>query len=793
MRKLLIWFVILLPVLIVGILISGIIYNGLSKDNAMQIGPSTFKWQAKYIWINKDGNDQIPCDEADTWAIFRKNVNIENKEDIENVIARIAVDSRYWLYINEQLVIREGGVKRGEKPDSIYYDEIDITKYLQEGDNTIAVLAWYFGISSFSHISSDQGAFLFQAKIGDELIISDETWKATKNPAYLKDRRPNNQRLSETSIYYNANYELENWYKKDFDDSAWKNAFVCGATGDMPWGELIPRDIPEFKYSDLKDYLNSKQYHNMELKEDTLIKLDLPHNVQFTPYLKVDAPKDLTIQIALDENYSEQGKEQRTTYVTKEGVQEFESLEWINGEKVYYHIPAGVKIIDLKYRETGFDTTKVGDFISDDEFYNDLWDMAYKTLYVNMRDTYMDCPNRERALWWGDNSVAMQQAMYVFDSNSYSLFKKAVKTQIGWRDNNILMTVVPSKESKLHLPVQNLIGITTMYDYYKYTGDKEFLKYIYPYLKSYINQWDINKETGLPVLTNETNLWKWGDSTEIFDYYAIENGWYYYAMKSIYNMAVELNYQPEITELKARLDALYLAYNDAYWTEKGYKGYSDEMYDVRANSVAVLSGLATKNKYEQISKILVENFENSTFMEKFVLETLCEMGKINEAQTRIKTQYSQMVAGKENYSSTLWEYWDGEFGTRNHTWAGGPLVMMSKYFAGIKPLKEGYKEILIKPERGELNKIECKTYTPEGIVSLNLQKEENELSIEVSVPAKTMIAIEKTSENPTIKQGINTIYKNGRAKNTSKIVYDHKDENYIYFYLEPGEYKFISK
>ena len=64
--------------------------------------------KADYIWINKDGNDAIPCDEADTWACFRKTFTIENADDIESILAKIAVDSRYWLYIKDELVIREG-------------------------------------------------------------------------------------------------------------------------------------------------------------------------------------------------------------------------------------------------------------------------------------------------------------------------------------------------------------------------------------------------------------------------------------------------------------------------------------------------------------------------------------------------------------------------------------------------------------------------------------------------------------------------------------------------------------
>ena len=31
-----------------------------------------------------------------------------------------------------------------------------------------------------------------------------------------------------------------------------------------------------------------------------------------------------------------------------------------------------------------------------------MWEKSQRTLYITMRDTYMDCPDRERAQWWGD-------------------------------------------------------------------------------------------------------------------------------------------------------------------------------------------------------------------------------------------------------------------------------------------------------------------------------------------------------------------------------------------------------
>lgn len=51
-----------------------------------------------------------------------------------------------------------------------------------------------------------------------------------------------------------------------------------------------------------------------------------------------------------------------------------------------------------------------GSFACDDDFYNELWKRSARTLYITMRDNYMDCPDRERAQWWGDEVNELGEA-----------------------------------------------------------------------------------------------------------------------------------------------------------------------------------------------------------------------------------------------------------------------------------------------------------------------------------------------------------------------------------------------
>ena len=89
------------------------------------------QWKAK--WITKSETQS----KANTWLAFRKKVNIDKVP--QTLTARIAADTKYWLWINKELVVFEGGLKRGPSFGDSYYDEVEIDPYLKEGENHIAI------------------------------------------------------------------------------------------------------------------------------------------------------------------------------------------------------------------------------------------------------------------------------------------------------------------------------------------------------------------------------------------------------------------------------------------------------------------------------------------------------------------------------------------------------------------------------------------------------------------------------------------------------------------------------
>ena len=167
--------------------------------------PAWSQWSAKWIQAS-DCQDAI-----NTWQVFKKSVNLTSVP--ETVSARIAVDSKYWLWINGRQVVFEGGLKRGPSPKDTYFDEVNIAPFLKKGSNTIAILSVFFGKEGFSHKNSGHAALLFEAQVGNTRIISDATWEAAVYKAYGKlDNPAPNWRLPESSLCFDGRKSLGNWY-----------------------------------------------------------------------------------------------------------------------------------------------------------------------------------------------------------------------------------------------------------------------------------------------------------------------------------------------------------------------------------------------------------------------------------------------------------------------------------------------------------------------------------------------------------------------------------------------------
>jgi len=697
---------------------------------------------------NKHGKAQwitaTDCkNDSNTWIAYRKVIDL--KKVPLAAITKIAADSKYWLWINGKQVVFEGGLKRGPNPSDTYYDPIDIAHYLKPGKNTVAVLVWYFGKDGFSHKSSGKAGLFFDCSTKGLSIVSDKTWKCTMLKAYqTAGNPPPNYRLSESNILYDARLNIGNWQSVNYNDSAMEDAVELGTAGSSPWNTLEPRPIPYWKNSGIKNYTDVKTISSATA--DTLIG-NISYDAQVTPYFKIEGGGGQKIIMCTDNYLFNNGGEAnlRGEYITKAGVQEYESLGWLNGQKVYYIIPKGVKVLQVGYRETGYDTEFSGSFTSSDPFLDAYWKKAQRTLYLTMRDNYMDCPDRERAQWTGDATNESGETFYALSPSSNSLTKKWLHELTGWqKPDGSIYAPVPSGSWNLELPDQSLasIGYFGLWNYYLNTGDKQTLTDVYDGAKRYIEKWKMN-DTGTVVLPKVGWIWgDWGDNRDIT---VIYNSWYYLALKGLQTTAAELGKTTDATSYSAMMNTFKINFNKAYWNGAAYRSptYKD-LTDDRAQALAVVSGLADSDKYPAILKVLQIEEHASPYMEKYVLEAFFRMGYETEGLSRFKKRFEKMVDNKQ--FTTLFEGWgigkDGfGGGTVNHAWSGGGLTILSQYLCGISPVAPGYKTFHIFPQPGDAGHASAQIASVNGNIKAGFVNNANKFTLNASVPTGTQAII----------------------------------------------------
>lgn len=683
-----------------------------------------FSRAEEYAWKGRWISKEAQC-RPNTWMAFKKVVQLDKVP--ASLEARIAVDSRYWLWINGEVVVREGALKRGPAIGDTYYDKVEIAPYLRAGENVITVLVWHFGKSGFSHMNSGTCALLFDAVAPGVEIVSDRSWRGTAlAAAFTTAEGPEpNYRLPESNIRYDARILPDDWYKSA-EGRPFSSVIEMGfAPGQAPMGRLVERPVPQWKDFGLKRYEDVRQ------SRDT-VYCRVPYNCHVTPWLKVDAPEGRVIRIETDHRIVTGAECVRAEYVTKAGVQEFECYGWMNGEEVKYIVPEGVKVLDVQYRETGFDTAFTGRFTCDDDFLNDYWKRAQRTMYVCMRDTYYDCPDRERAQWWGDEVNELNEAFFVFDRRSDLLARKGILELAAWaKPDGVLYAPIPCSNYYKELPLQILasVGWYGFRNYAYYSGDDTVIPIVYDAMRKYLHEvWQVDAD-GMPIY--RTGDWDWPDAGAHQDPVGQLHMWYYLALKAEAAFARHLGKADDVAKCEAMMQRIADKFNTDWWTGAGYKtpGHTD-VTDDRVQALAVVAGIVPPERYPAILKVFAEEYHATTYMQRYVLEALCLMGRPDLAQERMHKLYPTVMTPG---GTTLWEHWNFD-GTNNHAWTGGAVTVMGEYFAGIKPTAPGYKTFEVAPQMGSLKHIDTAVDSAAGLIEAVLDRKGKTVSLTLTVP-----------------------------------------------------------
>ena len=825
-----------------------------AKVPAFEDYPSaTASWNGAYwIWTTSSANTT-----TNTWADFRRDFTLATKP--VSAIFKIAADTKYWLWVNGEMAIREGNLLRGPtgptsaSQDATYYDEVDLAKWLVVGPNTIAIEVNAWNNSSGHNNSVRSGlivdADLIDSATGNRIQSSDGQWWGRTNTCYGGSQSGLN---AMPRLTYNAQNETQiiDWYMPSYTPgtgNGWSRPYNQVAAGAAPWRGLYKRPIPQWMDYGLtivpksewinlgsnRDY-NFTSYHMAVTSGCTRIAVWLPYNAQFTPYLKLSSATTAGQTIIMTTDTYGSGST-TSSYTTKAGAQEYEAKNWINGDKLYFDIPSGILnyVEELGFRESGYALNMVshkkgafshiragipadnsyanfpGWFDSvidystdwsapgktypftgghtwlasqvsaDNNYYDELWKKAVRTLYLTCRDIFMDCPDRERGQYIGDAVNEFEEAYYSLGPEFYPLVKKAYYEIFDWqftttvsgRTYYVTSNVRPGKLGQ-ELSSQVLSCIYSLSDYYLYTGDTDCVEHVWQKMYNYLQNWDI-LTTGnyiglLGMRADGTNggystlseWWDWGSN---IDKRLLLQNEYYMCANALYNLAnkPEINITMTQTQkdfLEGRIKTIKDNYEKMWdpnvnaYRDRDYNstaaGTSTTNVDDRGNAFSVVNGLCPPERYPQMRELFMgggsvhaQPHENaSIYLEKYVQQALCLMGYVDDAMNRTVKRHASIINADRN--STLPENWtfyngasSGSTNTKNHGWSGGSMISASRYQTGVEPTAPGYSKWHIVPQMGHFLHIDTRVPAIIGNIDVVLGRNKADNTLEMTVTA----------------------------------------------------------
>ena len=657
--------------------------------------------RAKWIWTK----DNLTADQK---IVVRKKFVAE--EVPASAKAYIACDTKFWLWINGELVVYEGGVFRESLPGCGYAEEVELAPYLKKGENVIAAFVWFFGNGGRNNVNSGEAGFVFSCEsLG---LYSGEDFLVCEHPAYVKTGAPHPAYLyGGDNVGFDARLDFGDFTEPAFNDSSFEHATVYE---NRVWGDSFLSPLPLLWTADEQELPYEKTTEG--------VIGTLPYAMTLSVCFELEAEGGEVIDIRTDrytinggpgdEHHQYNGH--RIEYTAAAGLNSYKCPMYLYGEKVLMTFPDTVKLKKLFFIESGYNTKLIGSFRTDNELFNRLIEKSIRTLYVCMRNNFMDCPDRERGQWIGDVSVQAPQVFFVCDPEGVKLLKKSIMDFIQLRKGDVLVGNVPGQHFS-ELPGQSLVALSDvglLGEYYRYTLDEEVLQLALEPAVNYLKLWDLD-ERGL--LVPRKGNWYWFDHLWNVDAAVLENCSYVAAARFALKMA-EVTGRHEFDDfLQKRVESICAGIEKYFWKGKYYA--SGEFVDDRANALTVLVGVCPPERFPKVRTILLSVFNATTYMERFVLKALCEMGYIEDAYHRMMSRYYNLAV---NENSTLWE----DFyilGTRNHAWSGCPLEIAFRYFLGLKT-EDAFKTYTIDPVPGLFKEIACSFMAGGEKVELHLKE-----------------------------------------------------------------------
>ncbi len=404
----------------------------------------------------------------------------------------------------------------------------------------------------------------------------------------------------------------------------------------------------------------------------------------------------------------------------------------------------------MEYEYAPIDKARSGSFECSDPLLNRIWEVGAYTMDLTTREFFMDGIKRDRWTWSGD-------AIQSYLMNYYLRF-----------DNECVKRTIRQLRGKdpVTAHVNTIMDYTfywfkSVYDYYLYTGDVDFVREIYPKMRTLIN-YVRSRTNGEGMAEGQPDDWIFVDWVDFPMHkrgaLCFEQLLYCEALTAMAACAEVLYEHPldnppqgsiDTTDYAADHDIFYMeAHNlmcrvdDTFWDEERH-AYLHALEDGELNTqvtkfpnmFAILYDLVEDDRKREITEHVLLNKQvddiTTPYMRFYELAALCQMGMQKEVLQEMRGYWGGML---QEGATTFWEkYNPEERGTQHlamygrpygkslcHAWGASPVYLLGRYYLGVKPLKPGYEEYEVRPSLGGLQWMRGAVPTPFGLIRVEV-------------------------------------------------------------------------
>lgn len=379
-----------------------------------------------------------------------------------------------------------------------------------------------------------------------------------------------------------------------------------------------------------------------------------------------------------------------------------------------------------------------GSFRSSDEELNRIWEVGAYTMHLTTREFFIDGIKRDRWVWSGD-------AVQSYLMNYYLFFDSACVKRTTW----LLRGKDPVTSHTNTIMDYTFYWFIGIYDYYMYTGDRAFVRQIYPRMRSMM-EYVLGRTNADGMVEGMEGDWVFVDWADGYldkkGELAIEQVLF---CKSLETMALcaeladEAADRAHYDELAATLRAKLLP---AFWDDAKQALVHNRVQGVRsgtvtryANMFASFFGYLSPERQRQIKHSVLLNDAvlgiTTPYMRFYELEALCALGEQEAVLREMKAYWGGMLA---EGATTFWEkYNPDERGAQHlamygrpygkslcHAWGASPIYLLGKYYLGVRPTAPGYAEFEVRPVLGGLEWMEGTVPTPQGGIRVRMDRRE---------------------------------------------------------------------